>query len=321
MVSANTVADPLPRGVGVELAVVPGRAGVALGAREVRRTGQVELLPHVGELVVEVLVAQHPVEGHLAADAVEPTVVGQLLDPVLVDVGLEVGELGEVLVLPEVERDDGVPGVPLDREGEVVGPCLLPHQLARRLGTHVVVGLARQRRRLEVLWSAATGGAPQRLVLGADLGDDVVGSAHLGQRDLHTRASSLAGLEEDEAVAVGRDHGHDPIRHHTDTVGTWRTPGQSTARPRKAIHFRGDDWYGEELGAARFTDCTFTDVDFSEAIHRRGDVPGLHLPRRALQRLDPHRDGVRRRATSGVRRSSTPRSTAASSSGPSSASA
>jgi uncharacterized protein YjbI with pentapeptide repeats len=31
------------------------------------------------------------------------------------------------------------------------------------------------------------------------------------------------------------------------------------------VHFRGEDWYGDDLGAARFTDCTFTDVDLSEA--------------------------------------------------------
>jgi hypothetical protein len=30
-------------------------------------------------------------------------------------------------------------------------------------------------------------------------------------------------------------------------------------------HFRGDDWYGDDLGAARFVECTFTDVDLSEA--------------------------------------------------------
>ena len=32
-----------------------------------------------------------------------------------------------------------------------------------------------------------------------------------------------------------------------------------------APHFRGDDWYGDDLGAARFVECTFTDVDLSEA--------------------------------------------------------
>lgn len=29
--------------------------------------------------------------------------------------------------------------------------------------------------------------------------------------------------------------------------------------------FRDEDWYGDALGAARFTDCTFTGVDLSEA--------------------------------------------------------
>ena len=39
------------------------------------------------------------------------------------------------------------------------------------------------------------------------------------------------------------------------------------AEPRTAEgrHFRDEDWYGEELGAARFTECTFTGVDLSEA--------------------------------------------------------
>ena len=30
-------------------------------------------------------------------------------------------------------------------------------------------------------------------------------------------------------------------------------------------HVRGEDWYGEELGAPHFVECTFTDVDLSEA--------------------------------------------------------
>ncbi|MGZ4622070.1 MAG: pentapeptide repeat-containing protein, partial [Blastococcus sp.] len=30
-------------------------------------------------------------------------------------------------------------------------------------------------------------------------------------------------------------------------------------------HFREEDWYAEDLGAARFVECTFTDVDLSEA--------------------------------------------------------
>ena len=34
-------------------------------------------------------------------------------------------------------------------------------------------------------------------------------------------------------------------------------------------HFRSEDWYGDDLGAARFVECTFTDVDLSEATHRR----------------------------------------------------
>ena len=32
--------------------------------------------------------------------------------------------------------------------------------------------------------------------------------------------------------------------------------------------FRDDDWYGEELGAVRFADCVFTDVDLTEVTSR-----------------------------------------------------
>ena len=28
--------------------------------------------------------------------------------------------------------------------------------------------------------------------------------------------------------------------------------------------FRDEEWYGDDLGSARFVDCTFTDVDLSE---------------------------------------------------------
>ena len=55
-----------------------------------------------------------------------------------------------------------------------------------------------------------------------------------------------------------------------------------------ARHFRGDDWYGDDLGAARFVDCTFTDVDLREATTSGRDVRAVHLPRRSLQRLELH---------------------------------
>src|SRR3546814_3994007 len=29
-------------------------------------------------------------------------------------------------------------------------------------------------------------------------------------------------------------------------------------------HYRGEDWYADDLGATRFVRCTFSDVDFSE---------------------------------------------------------
>ena len=32
--------------------------------------------------------------------------------------------------------------------------------------------------------------------------------------------------------------------------------------------FRGEDWYAERLGRVTFRDCTFTDVDLTEAITR-----------------------------------------------------
>ena len=37
-------------------------------------------------------------------------------------------------------------------------------------------------------------------------------------------------------------------------------------RPARPVGrtFRGEDWYAEDLGAARFVECTFTDVDLSE---------------------------------------------------------
>ena len=38
-------------------------------------------------------------------------------------------------------------------------------------------------------------------------------------------------------------------------------PEPMEARGRE---FRDEDWYGDRLGAARFTDCTFTGVDFTE---------------------------------------------------------
>ena len=42
-------------------------------------------------------------------------------------------------------------------------------------------------------------------------------------------------------------------------------PMDATGQPHRNRHFRGDDWYGDDLGAARFVECTFTDVDLSEA--------------------------------------------------------
>jgi len=36
------------------------------------------------------------------------------------------------------------------------------------------------------------------------------------------------------------------------------------SEPSVGRHYRDDDWYGEDLGAARFERCTFTDVDLSE---------------------------------------------------------
>src|SRR6476619_5793188 len=39
----------------------------------------------------------------------------------------------------------------------------------------------------------------------------------------------------------------------------------SEARVETGREFRGDDWYAEDLGAARFVECTFTDVDLSQA--------------------------------------------------------
>ena len=38
----------------------------------------------------------------------------------------------------------------------------------------------------------------------------------------------------------------------------------TTAMEATGRDFRDDDWYGDRLGAARFTECTFTGVDFSE---------------------------------------------------------
>ena len=40
------------------------------------------------------------------------------------------------------------------------------------------------------------------------------------------------------------------------------------------IEFRDEDWYGDDLGAAVFTDCTLTEVDFSEAQTRGARFTG-----------------------------------------------
>ena len=36
-------------------------------------------------------------------------------------------------------------------------------------------------------------------------------------------------------------------------------------RGAEGEHFRDEDWYAEEIGAVRFVDCVFTDVDLTEA--------------------------------------------------------
>jgi uncharacterized protein YjbI with pentapeptide repeats len=40
---------------------------------------------------------------------------------------------------------------------------------------------------------------------------------------------------------------------------------RSAPEPSLGRRFEGDDWYAEELGAAAFRDCTFVDVDLTEA--------------------------------------------------------
>jgi hypothetical protein len=39
-----------------------------------------------------------------------------------------------------------------------------------------------------------------------------------------------------------------------------------TSSTDTAVTFSGEDWYGEELGARAFTDCTFRDVDLTGAV-------------------------------------------------------
>ena len=83
--------------------------------------------------------------------------------------------------------------------------------------------------------------------------------------------------------------------------------------------FRDEDWYAEEIGAVRFVDCVFTDVDLTEATtsgttfegctfhtcrlnasaHHATRLRGLRLPRVQLllghpRRVQADRLGVRR---------------------------
>ena len=75
--------------------------------------------------------------------------------------------------------------------------------------------------------------------------------------------------------------------------------------------FRGEDWYAEDLGAARFVDCTFTDVDLSEVT-----TAGAHFERCTFHgcRFNASTHRARRSwpATSAGSASSTRPSTAAS---------
>ena len=65
-------------------------------------------------------------------------------------------------------------------------------------------------------------------------------------------------------------------------------------RGAEGERIRDEDWYGEEIGAVRFVDCVFTDVDLTEATTSGTTFEGCTFHTCRLQRLDAPRDCVRR---------------------------
>ena len=64
--------------------------------------------------------------------------------------------------------------------------------------------------------------------------------------------------------------------------------------------FRGRTGTPSELGAARFTDCTFDDVDLTRGDDGGRDVRAVHVPQLPLQLLAPTPRPRSWRATSGA---------------------
>ena len=179
-----------------------GSAGRSPAWRAGRSSVEAEPGRDVRDRGRQLLVAVDLVDDDLPAEPVEPLVEGEPVDaPRRADeLGERLGE-GRLAGAVAVRRGDHVERVPLDGEGEVVVPGLAADHLDDAARTHVGV---RAGVGVVVLRAHSPGGGAQLLVLRADPGDDVVGSAVARQRDLEAGAGGLAGLDEDEAVARAR---------------------------------------------------------------------------------------------------------------------
>ena len=195
---------------------------VGLGARQVLIELHADLAERLAEIRAEALEPADEIDARIAVDRIDLVIVDPGA-PLAVHIARERRWVVRFAIAEMIGGHLPIPRIALEGELEIAPPdFVVVQQRARLRGRHVIVEaviagiglepIALQQRtrtpppamRAPILRAPPIGA--ERLVVGRDRGDDIVGTAELGQRELDAGAGGLSGFQENEFMLVRDDH-------------------------------------------------------------------------------------------------------------------